>query len=214
MKTTDLPHIIQSQLELPLPGEEAQFQMAHVSRKHAVHPPKRVNRAGVMALLYPKKREWHLVFIERVSNNPKDRHRGQIGFPGGRFEEEDGQMENTALRETEEEIGVRQGDIQVLGSLTELYIPVSNFLVHPFVGVLDYAPAFTPQVSEVKSVLEFPFLKFVEPRAVQITQMTVGEGIALNNVPYFDLQGKVLWGATAMMLSELLAVYKSAIQKG
>ncbi len=161
-----------------------------------------------MALLYPRSDDWYMVFILRKSNNARDRHRGQIGFPGGRYEETDADLSVTARRETEEEVGVYMTDIELLGSLTDLYIPVSNFLVSPFVGKLNYAPTFVPQESEVDEILEVPFRQLADPTIVKQTDMTVGEGITLNQVPYFDLQGKVLWGATAMMVSELLEVYR------
>lgn len=210
MTNNNLPEIIRNGLQSPLPGEEAQFRMAHVSRKYAISPPKEVYLAAVLALLYPKEEEWNLVFIERKSNNPKDRHKGQIGFPGGRNEPEDIDLGETAVRETEEEVGVPRSDIELLGPLSELYIPVSNFLVAPYVGMIPYTPTFKPQASEVESIVEAPFLPFTAPEAVQQTNLIVGKGIRLNQVPYFDLNGKVLWGATAMMLSELLEVYQQS----
>jgi 8-oxo-dGTP pyrophosphatase MutT (NUDIX family) len=147
---------ISNKLAQPLPGREAQYRMAHVVRTTYQAPPTDARIASVLALFYPKNDEWHLVFIERAASHPGDRHAGQISFPGGKKEPQDQVLSDTALREAEEEIGVRASDIQLLGGLTDLYIPVSNFQVHPFVGWLDYTPEFSPQESEVAAVIEVP----------------------------------------------------------
>lgn len=198
---------LEKKLQGPLPGPEAQYRMAHVARRSAPLPPANdVKLASVLALFYPKGGDWHLVFIERASANPKDRHRGQISFPGGRYEEEDQQPVNTALREAEEEVGVNARNIQVIGNLSELYIPVSNFLVKPFVGFTPDTPRFRPQAEEVKDILEVPFSLFQDPLTIQQVDLPLSENITLKNVPYFNVFGKILWGATAMMMSELLEV--------
>ncbi len=198
-------------LQQPLPGPEAQYRMAHAVRRTDTSPPEGVRRAGVMALFFPKGTSWHIALIERQSHNPDDRHRGQIGFPGGRYEQGDGSMRTTALRETEEEIGVDRSAIQVLGALTELYIPVSNFLVSPYVGYVAHTPRFRPQESEVKAVLEVPFELFLDRGNIRTIDLKISEHITLNDVPYFHIQGKVVWGATAMMLSELLEVLQPGL---
>jgi len=117
-------------------------------------------------------------------------------------------MQNTALREAEEEVGIRQQDVTVLGKLTELYIPVSNFQVHPFVGFLANEPSFTLQEEEVSAVLTVPLAHFQKEDAVKTTNIRIGKHLVLQNVPYFDTGGKVLWGATAMMLNELLQLVR------
>lgn len=202
----DLIEKLDHRLSAPLPGPEAQYRMAHKVRRSHAPPPENVKQAGVLALLYPKEKDWHLVLIERQSHNPDDRHRGQISFPGGRYETGDGHIRNTALREAEEEVGVDASTVQVLGELSELYIPVSNFMVNPFVGWVDYQPSFRPEEAEVKSVLEVPFNLLRHPRTIRTTDMKISEQIILQKVPYFDVDGKVVWGATAMILSELLEV--------
>jgi len=198
---------LQDRLAQPLPGREAQYRMAHVGRQHAPAPPPNAKQAGVLALFYPNdNQDISIVLIERVSHNSRDRHRGQIGLPGGRYEEEDENLGQTALRETEEEVGVTATDIQLLGRLTELYIPVSNFLVHPYIGYLDYTPRFVPEASEVKSVLQVPFHHFHHPATAGHTDIAISATITLQQVPYFRVSNKIVWGATAMMLSELLDV--------
>ena len=206
-----MDHFIQQleqSLQGPLPGEEAQYQMAHAVRRGTISPPADARKASVLALFFPRQKDWHLVFIERQSSHPDDRHGGQIGFPGGKVEEGDRDLVDTALREAHEEVGAPVEDTQILGSLSELYIPVSNFLVHPFVGFVPYEPQFVPQPSEVRSIIKAPFALFQDPNTRQFTDLKLSPEITLRDVPYFNLDGHVLWGATAMMMSELLAVVR------
>lgn len=202
----DLINKISKQLDHPLPGQEAQYRMATAFRYKREPAPPTATDAGVLALFYPKEEQWHIVLIERASRHPQDRHRGQISFPGGRYEPSDPSLEFTALREAEEEVGVDRSTVKVLGKLTNLYIPVSNFLVHPYVGFTETPPSFEPQPSEVAAILEVPFDHFLTEQNIRKMDMTVQGNLRLKDVPYFDIGGKVLWGATAMMISELLAL--------
>jgi len=197
---------IREKLKGKLPGQEAQYKMTHAVRRTYKLAPVDARIACVMCLLYEKNDEMHVAFIQRTSKNPNDRHGGQIGFPGGKAEEVDTSHEATARRETEEEIGIKGNDIDVLGALTPLYIPVSNFQVYPFVGYLDYEPTFVRQEEEVDAVLEVPFSTFLNTDIRKVKDMNFSENVILKNVPYFDLGEHVLWGATAMMMSELLEV--------
>ncbi|HPH17298.1 MAG TPA: CoA pyrophosphatase [Haliscomenobacter sp.] len=199
-------HHLEQSLQQPLPGQLAQIKMAHPARYEGPNIPATATLAGVLALFFPKNGQWNLVFIERVSHNPRDVHKGQISFPGGRYEAGDGHSGQTALRETHEEVGVNPQDITLLGALTELYIPVSNFHVQPYVGFMEYAPVFQPQEAEVAGILEVPFDHFHNPQHVKMQDLVINPTFTLPNVPYFDLEGKKLWGATAMIVSELLEV--------
>ena len=200
--------LLTDRLNQSLPGPEAQYKMAHAVRPDYEPAPSDSKRAGVLALFYPHDGNWRIVLIERQSHNPDDRHRGQISFPGGRYEKKDGRISNTALREAEEEIGVTSSSVRLLGPLSELYIPVSNFLVSPFVGYVPSRPEFRPQEDEVKSILEVPFQLFQNDRNVKTVDMAISSHITLKNVPYFDIMGKIVWGATAMMISELLELLR------
>lgn len=201
---------LQHQLSQPLPGPTAQIKMASGTRKKFPTIPANAKEACVLCLLYLKNNEWHIVLTQRVSTNTNDRHSGQMSFPGGKYEPTDSTYENGALRETEEEVGIAADDITILGKLTPLYIPVSNFYVHPFVGVLDYVPAFTPEVQEVQEIVETPLSLLLEDSTRQITDLTI-RGYAIKEVPYFNVYGKVVWGATAMMLSEFVEIVKEVM---
>ena len=202
---TDTIRQLQQRLSEPLPGRAAQLEMAHITRRHYGETPVGAKQAAVLMALFPKDQEWHLVFIERNAND-RDHHGGQISFPGGKAEPSDASMLATALREAEEEVGIGRGQVTVLGGLTELYIPVSNFQVHPFLGYLEAPPIYRLQAEEVNDVLEVPISHFRLPGTRQVTDIRVGPQITLKRVPYFDVKGRVLWGATAMMLNELLEI--------
>lgn len=198
---------LRERLSGTLPGTEAQYKMAFRRRLEELSrnpvPPPEAKVACVLNLLHRHQGEWRTLLIQRTMN-PRDRHAGQVSFPGGRYEEHDGDLVNVALRETHEEVGVPPQKIEVLGRLTELYIPVSNFVVHPFVGVLTGAADFAPQQGEVEAILTPPLAIFSRPENRKITDLTLHQGITLNAVPYFDVEGHVVWGATAMIMSEFL----------
>lgn len=200
------PAVLAKALKEDLPGVEAQLNLAHPARR-LVAPAGVVPReAGVLVLFYGD--EGHLKFplIVRTSHNPNDRHGGQVSLPGGKREPSDTSLIDTALREAEEEIGVDMKSVQVLGQLSTLYIPVSNFNVFPTVGFVDHKPEWIPQLSEVDRVLEANYADLTHETAVKYTERPLGNGIDLRQVPYFELAGQVVWGATAMILSELRQV--------
>lgn len=195
-------------LKQPLPGREAQFRMAHVGRRAYMEAPADARKAGVLVLLFPEKDDWHVALMERSSHNPNDRHGGQISFPGGSFDpENDSSLLHTALREAHEEMGIEPKEAEVLGALTDLYIPVSNFHVFPFVACLRAAPVFVPQEEEVSAILTAPISFFTDEKSVQITELVLGGNFVLKDVPCFMVEGRVMWGATAMIMSELTAVF-------
>ena len=152
-----------------------------------------------MILLYPSDGEICLVLIKR--NEYDGPHSAQVSLPGGAWEAGDGSLENTALRETREELGI-DNDIEILGTLSELHIPVSNFLVLPFVGCTGQAPVFIPDASEVQFVIEIPLKELLDPgnRGSDRFERHGSTVVA----PFYRVGKEKVWGATAMMLSEFL----------
>lgn len=162
--------------------------------------------AAVMALIYPIKNIPHILFIERPLYDGV--HSGQIAFPGGKIEQNDATFLDAALRETKEEIGIENNLINVAGSLTEVFVFASNFMVHPFVGILEEAPILTLEKKEVAAVLSIPMHTLFEPNIIKEKPIKNPLGFTLM-APYYDLNKKILWGATAMMVSELCTVIKN-----
>ncbi len=198
---------LEKRLYQDLPGAYYQNLMAPSgSEKYRIISPDH-KVACVMVLLFPKDDEWHLSFIERSNHSPEDKHSGQISFPGGKLDENDYSYEDCALRETYEEIGVPPESIGILGNLTPLYVYVSNFLVHPFVGFTTQYPKFNIQETEVQSILEVPVNHFSKSKNKGTTDILIRD-IILPETPYYDIYGKKLWGATAMMISELEQIMK------
>lgn len=193
-------------LQAPLPGLEAQMKMASISRLTRVKKwrvPDNARKSAVLVLLYPG--ETGLIHLPlQVRNAYPGVHSSQIGLPGGGVEPEDADYEDTALRETEEEVGVPRQEVQVIGRLTQLYIPPSNYLVQPIVGTLKSKPTFKPDPSEVAELIETPLNAFLDDANVGVGQVESSNGSF--EVPCFNIQGKIVWGATAMMMSEFREV--------
>jgi|TARA_B110000285_G_scaffold234287_1_gene310688 8-oxo-dGTP pyrophosphatase MutT (NUDIX family) len=205
LKFVDFSSFINSlkqQFELELPGELAQFKMAPLGRppkELAVHFAKKVKQSAVLILLYPDNGEIKTVLMERNSYNGV--HSKQISFPGGKTEPEDTSAAAAALREFEEEVGVERSQITIVGELTELFIPPSGFLVNPFVGYTDKKPKFTPDNQEVKSLL-FTSLDSLLDDKNKMESKVVASGKLNITTPSIICEGHVIWGATAMMISE------------
>jgi 8-oxo-dGTP pyrophosphatase MutT (NUDIX family) len=135
-----------------------------------------------------------------------------VSFPGGKVEQSDDNLAHTALREVHEEIGVSPQSIAIIGKLTEVYIPVSNFYVHPFVGYLTEKPNFTPQPNEVQQIIEVPLEWLLDKNNQTTTNLTLPNGIELKSVPCFRIEGDIIWGATAMLLKELITIIEQVRQ--
>ena len=184
-----------------LPGQQAWQRMAPEGRIN-VPLQEKCTDAGVMLLLYPENEQTHIALIKR--NEYAGPHSAQISFPGGMKEDSDTDFIHTALRETEEEIGIPAASIEILGALTPLIIPVSNFCVHPFVGWLERTPEFNPDRSEVQYLICPSLVELMDPGNHKYGTFNRG-GVDLKT-PYIDLEGEMLWGATAMIFSEFMAL--------
>ncbi len=164
--------------------------------------------AAVLMLLYPKNNETHLVLI--VRNSYPGVHSSQIAFPGGKVEDIDINLEQTALREAYEEVGVNPKSVEIIKPFSQVYIPPSNFLVSPFMGIADEEIQFTANPDEVKRVLEFPLSSFLDEKSIVQVQMTTSYAKDIQ-VPAFKVDKYIVWGATAMMMSELKMVIQNSI---
>jgi 8-oxo-dGTP pyrophosphatase MutT (NUDIX family) len=198
--------------EAKLPAMEAHIKMAPFERKESLKKAfsdnKNPRTAAVMMLFYPKNGITHLVLI--VRNSYEGVHSGQIAFPGGKWETYDENFSVTALRETHEEIGIHPDKMEIIKFFTPTYIPPSNFMVHPFFGICKEEVCFVPDPAEVSSIIELPLSVFLSDKI--IIDATLTTSYAKNiNVPAFEIDGHVVWGATAMMLSELKDVLKSVL---
>jgi 8-oxo-dGTP pyrophosphatase MutT (NUDIX family) len=200
---------LERELEEELPGYQAHIKMAPKERQEYTDIPDTHIKACVLALLFPKNKAWHITLIHRVSDNPNDPHAGQLGFPGGKFEDTDYSYQDCALREAEEELGITASEIGIIGELSSLYIPLSNYLIYPFVGFLSSEPDFNPQKSEVSSVITLPLNDLIDNRNKKQTKIETTTK-TLEDVPYYDVHDIPLWGATAMIISELEHVLAKA----
>jgi 8-oxo-dGTP pyrophosphatase MutT (NUDIX family) len=190
-----------------LPGTEVQWQMAssdRMVRNFPREPGKDARIAAVLILLYPDNGSVHTVFMQR--HDYVGVHGGQISFPGGKQEPSDENVIQTAIREAHEETGVDQEGISVIGTLTPLFIPVSNMIVTPVVGWIKEKPAFNHKPEEVVFLINADIKKLLDPSIIKTKPFEIrGEFL---DIKYFDYEGHVIWGATAMMLHELLTILR------
>tara|TARA_R110002049_G_scaffold309272_1_gene519807 strand:- start:4966 stop:5607 length:642 start_codon:yes stop_codon:yes gene_type:complete len=198
---------------IPLPAESSQFKMAPPFRRELLERQKdaikNAKRAGVLALFYPDLNgQTTLVLILRKTY--KGVHSAQVGFPGGKIEKQDTSLQDAAVRETFEEIGVPMEQIEVVCQLSQVYIPPSNFYVQPFMGISKITPHFIKQDNEVEAVLEIPLHHFLDDTYVVTNKVSTSYSIDIE-VPAFFLNNHIVWGATAMMLSEIKDLLKELL---
>ncbi len=205
---------LRAKLKLSLPGEAAQYRMAPSYRARLTKEQITANNprvSGVMVLLYEKENELHLVFTQR--HTYEGVHSGQMSFPGGQKDESDIDLTETALRETWEEVGIERDDIELLGQLSELYIPPSNFLVQPTVGFAKQVVRFMPQEQEVEKVVEIPLNFLLDYRNINLqTEIKIFGGSSVQ-VPAYIYNGHVIWGATAIILSEFTFIVEEILKE-
>lgn len=200
---------LRANLARPLPGRAAQELMTGRVLPMPDAVPEDARPSGVLALIFPKEEELHVLFIRRTEDGRA--HSGQISFPGGKQEQTDADLRVTALREAQEEAGILSSEVDLLGALTPLYIPVSNFMVYPFVGYSTAPPAYSISEHEVAEVLEIPVSRlFGDAHKIITTVLPASRPEMQLSVPAYHLpDGSFIWGATAMILSELEVLWRS-----
>lgn len=206
MRIQDTLQFLEKELKGPKPGLKAQLRMVTNPRPgHKVYHEVEDSclKAGVLVLLYPWKKRLHLVLTRRTAR--MGFHQAQISFPGGRQEKGES-FEQTALREAHEELEIPQGSIKILGELTPLYIPPSNYCIYPVVGTIDKRPDFRPSLHEVAEVIEVPLDHLFDPKNVREEMWSIGRTEVV--VPFYSFKGHKIWGATAMVLAELVEVMR------
>jgi 8-oxo-dGTP pyrophosphatase MutT (NUDIX family) len=195
---------LKRRLSGPLPGHDAFLELSgykrpDLERARQLDPPPR--ESAVLALIYPKDSVLHLLLMVRPTYDGV--HSGQVSFPGGKREPSDVDLAQTALREFGEETGADPRQVNVLGELSSVYIPPSRMLVTPYVGFAERIGPWQPDTKEVARLLEVPMEHVMRndilKRREQFIQI-MGRSV---EIPYFDLAGEVVWGATAMMIAEL-----------
>ena len=198
---------------IPLPGEDSQVKMSPTYRSELVEQQlklmKHARKAGVMALFYPDVAH-HTKLILILRKTYSGVHSAQVGFPGGKLEKEDPSLEYAALRETFEEVGVPIENMTVLKAMTSVYVPPSNFMVYPFLGITLKTPQFLKQDDEVEDLIQVKLADFLNEANVG-SQMLMTSLQKEVEVPVFKLNGHMVWGATAMMLSEIKDLLKKVI---
>ncbi len=199
-------------LKKPLPGSKAHVKLAPDDRKQGLidrNWPIDAKKSAVTFLLFPVEKQWHTVLMKRVVYNGV--HSGQISFPGGQMELNDRSLLKTAQREFQEETGVVLNSSDYIGALTELYIPPSNFLVQTYVAILSEQPHFIPDDSEVQELHIISLQELFLTENFRVDEIVVRErenGSYIIKAPCYNVKGLCIWGATAMMISELQYVFK------
>lgn len=201
--------IVPKIINTDLLGHTSHSKMAPPSRRKAMELISRESfnprKAAVLILIYPKDGKSHMVLI--IRNNYKGVHSSQIAFPGGKRDINDKSLEETALRETFEEIGISSEKIVVIRPLTSLYIPPSDFLVYPYLGYATHNLNFVLDSREVAGIIEWPIADLLNDKCC-VYMETISSQSIKSAVPAFLADGHFIWGATAMILNELKDVLK------
>lgn len=193
-----------------LPGENAHLGMAPINRKLssiAKAQAQDVRDSAVAIVLFEENDAFRFILIQRPTY--EGNHSGQISFPGGKKDPEDENLEATAKRECMEEVGIDLSKAKSLGKLTPVYIPVSNFHVEPYVFFYPEIPNIVPDEREVASVFSVSTHELVDESNVSTMTVPLGDGFTLRDVPCFLINGKQIWGATALILNEMKEILKT-----
>jgi 8-oxo-dGTP pyrophosphatase MutT (NUDIX family) len=195
---------VRAALRRPRPGRQAHITMAPQPRAFDPDPGTHPRQAGVLLLLYPADGALHLVLTVRSAS--LHHHSGQVSLPGGGWESGDRSLAETALREAGEETGMATEGVEILGPLTPVHVAPSNNTIHPFVGYAPHRPAFRPDTSEVAELLQIPVAQLLDPATRREEDWTVRGSVL--RVPFFAIGRHKVWGATAIVLAEFLALLR------
>ncbi len=201
----NLIHLFQSEL----PGEEAHKPMMPINRplsSNALKEAVNVKESAVAVMLFEENGVKHCTLIQRPSYDGS--HSGQVSFPGGKKEIEDENLAFTAIRECWEEVGIQLLDNHLIGKLTSVYIPVSNFHVEPFLFFYPEKPEFTPDEREVESIFTITMDDLLDDANISTMEFKVSNAVTMKNIPCFQIGEKQIWGATALILNELKFILK------
>ena len=202
----ELPDFLKARLKQSLPGQEAQALMIPTlasKQRFSLEARKDARPGGVIIMLYQKDEEWYFPLIQRPDYDGV--HAKQMSFPGGKKDASDPDLTFTALREAEEEIGLKIARQAVLGQLSDLFIIASNFNVRPTVAWFQDEPKFVADEHEVDEIVEVRLADLLNEANVNEKPIRISYGVTIQ-APYFELNEKVVWGATAMMLSEFKVI--------
>jgi 8-oxo-dGTP pyrophosphatase MutT (NUDIX family) len=193
-------------LRLKLPGQLSHQKMipeGRINIKREVSPDETIRFAAVLIALFVEDQDIKTIFIKR--NTYDGVHSGQIAFPGGRLEPTDPDLVFTALREAEEEVNITSTSVTVLGHLSRIYIPPSRFEVLPVIGSLKEIPKLKPDKSEVEEVFTCNLKDLLNPAHLHVKPIRLGDG-RIREVPCISLGTHIIWGATSMIISELIDI--------
>ncbi|MFN5149394.1 MAG: NUDIX hydrolase [Flavobacteriia bacterium] len=204
MQTEEFLKLFRRELILSLPGEKAHVKMAPIGRpvsSIALKMADKVRESAVAVVLYKNNGSIECILTQRPEY--EGNHSGQVSFPGGKKDPSDLDLEETARRECFEEIGIPTDQGILLGQLTDVFIPVSSFLVKAYVIYHDVLPILKKDEREVSEILSFPLFDLKNEELISTMEIHLPNGTLYQNIPYFDLADKKVWGATALILSEL-----------
>ena len=204
MENKTIRERIRLQLLNKLPGEQSHQKMSPLNRpltSEVLKNSSNYRESAVAIVLFESNNQVECILTQRPEYDGS--HSGQVSFPGGKKEISDTNLEATARRECKEEIGVELSLENYLGELSPVYIPVSSFLVLPYVYFLPSIPTFVRDAHEVAEIFTFPLFDLKKEQLISTMELKLPNGTIYRNVPYFNLNNKKVWGATALMLSEL-----------
>jgi len=195
-----------------LPGEKAHIELMPMNRPFTSDSLKRnpnYRHSAVAIILYPENGEIKSVLIQRP--NYEGAHGGQISFPGGKMDDTDPHLEFTARREAFEEVNLPHNLGVFIGKLSDIYIPPSNFLVEPNLFYVNELPVLTPDEREVESIIHFNIVDLLKPSILKVEDMKIANGFTRKNIPFYEIEGFKVWGATGMMLAEFRQIIQRFI---